>query len=205
MFSYLDLRDFFKKQRIRVIMVADGETRIVEKKGNSIIEKIPAGGVSVALDPIAKASSAVYIARGRTEEERKLVGPRADIKDVDGNYILKRLFLNKDEINKYYYGFANQTLWPLCHVAFQSPAFHKNWYEGFKKVNQKFAQSIKEEIKGKTFIWLNDYQLSLVPRYLDKPKNTIIAMFWHIPWPTWEIFRILPCKKDILESLLNCD
>lgn len=186
-------------------MVADGETYITEKKGSSIVERTPAGGVSIALDPIAKASSAIYIARGKSEEEKKLAGSRLIVGDQDGKYTLKRLFFSKNEIDNYYYGFANQTLWPLCHVAFQTPEFHKNWYEGFKKVNQKFAQSIKEEIKGKTFIWVNDYQLSLVPKYLGKSKNSIVAMFWHIPWPTWEIFRILPYKKELLESLLNCD
>lgn len=205
MTSYFDLKDFFKSQKIKVIMAADGETRITEKKGGLIIERTPAGGVSVALDPIAKASSAVYVTRGRTEEERKLVGSRMIIKDVNGEYTLKRLFLNEEEIYNYSAGFSNQTLWPLCHIAFQLPEFHKNWYEGFKKVNQKFTQSIREEIRGRTFIWINDYQLSLVPKYLGKPKNTIVAMFWHIPWPTWEIFRILPYKKELLESLLNCD
>jgi trehalose 6-phosphate synthase/phosphatase len=93
----------------------------------------------------------------------------------------------------------------LCHVAFERPGFDDLWYKGYKKVNQLFANAIAEEIKGKTFIWLQDYQLALVPSFLPKHKNSIVAMFWHIPWPTWEVFRILPQKKEILESLLACD
>ena len=205
MISYPDLKDFFKNQKVKTIIAADAETRIAEKKGDTIIEKIPAGGGSVALDPIAKASGAVYIARGKNDVEKKLEDSRLEVDDLDGKYTLKRLFFSQEDIDSYYYGFSNQTLWPLCHVAWERPAFHKKWYEGFKKVNQKFAQSIKEEIKGKTFVWVNDYQLCLVPKYLDKPKNTKIAMFWHIPWPRWEVFRILPWKKDILESILKCD
>lgn len=206
MVSYSDLKDFFKTQNFRMIIAADGETRIAEKKNGMVIEKIPAGGVSIALDPIAKASGAVYIARGKNMDvEKKLEGNKLTIEDTDGKYVLKRLFFSQEDVNSYYYGFSNQTLWPLCHVAWEKPQFHKLWHEGFKRVNQKFAQSIKEEIKGKTFVWINDYQLCLVPRYLEKTRSTKVAMFWHIPWPRWEVFRILPWKRKILESMLTCN
>lgn len=205
MVKYGDLKEFFKSQKFRMIIAADGETRRAEKKDGEVVQRSPAGGVTIALDPIAQASSAIYIGRAKDFKEKEIAGFRSTIEDPDGNYTLKRLFFSPDEVDSYYYGFANQTLWPLCHVAFERPQFHKNWYEGFKKVNQKFAQSIKEEVKGKTFIWLNDYQLSLVPKYLEKPRNSIIGMFWHIPWPTWEVFRILPYKRELLESILRCN
>ena len=196
MTTFQDLKIFFAKQDFKLIIAADAETRISTSE-------IPAGGVAVSFDPIAQAAGATFIARAKTEEERTM--PKVTIGERRGSYTLRRLFFTKHELDTYYYGFANQTLWPICHVAFERPEFRRDWFEGFKKVNQKFAQAIKEEIKGKTVIWLNDYQLSLVPRYLGKPKDTIIAMFWHIPWPTWEIFRILPFKREILESLLTCD
>ncbi len=188
-----------------MIVVADGETRRSERKGDKIIEKIPAGGVSIGLDPIARASRATYIARSRMPMEKSVTHGRITVNHPDGNYILQRLFLTPEELNAYYDGFSNQTIWPLCHVTFQEPIFRKDWYEGFKKINQKFAKTIKDEIRGKTFVWINDYQLTLVPKYLERPKNTIIGMFWHIPWPTWEVFRILPQKKELLESLLAND
>ena len=205
MIGYQDLKSFFKNQNFRMIIAADGETRTAVAKNGKVVQNSPAGGVSVALDPIARASNAIYIARAKNPLEKELAGARSKIEDGGDEYTLKRLVFSKNEVDSYYYGFSNQTLWPLCHVAFERPIFHRNWYEGFKKVNQKFAQSIKEEVKGKTFIWLQDYQLSLVPRYLGKQKNCILGMFWHIPWPTWEIFRILPYKKQILESMLQCD
>lgn len=203
--TYYDLFDFFKNQNLRMIIAADGETRTSEKKGEKIIEKVPAGGVSIGLDPIARASRATYIARSRKPLEKSITHGRVNVTHPDGNYTLQRLFLTPEEMDAYYYGFANQTIWPLCHVTFQEPILRKDWYEGFKKVNQKFAKAVKDEIRGKTFIWINDYQLMLVPQYLEKPKNTIIGMFWHIPWPTWEVFRILPQKKELLESLLAND
>ncbi|MBI2074668.1 MAG: trehalose-6-phosphate synthase [Candidatus Levybacteria bacterium] len=207
MLSFYDLRDFFAAQDFKLVMAAEAQTRIHREKNGKIVSTLPIGGVSVGLDPVAKASKAIYIARGKTPQDRQVADSKGKylVKDPDGDYTLKRLFFPEDEAEKYYDGFSIQTLWPLCHVAFERPEFNDDWYEGYKKVNQRFAQAIKEEIKGKTFIWINDFQLSLVPKYLDKSKDTVVAMFWHIPWPTWEAFRVLPYKKEILESLLNCD
>lgn len=207
MAGFDDLKNFFKDRGYNVIIAADAQTRNHETEKNEIVLKTPAGGVSVAFDALARASSATYIARGKTSEDKKMVDSRGKVmlEDPEGAYTLKRLFLTDEELEKYYYGFSNQTLWPLCHVAFEKPIFNKEWYEGYKAVNKQFAQAIKEEIKGKTFVWINDYQLSLVPAYLGKRKDVVVGMFWHIPWPTWEVFRVLPQQKDILWSLLSCD
>ncbi len=208
MTTYQDLKDFFQNQNLKVIIAADAETRVSQRKNGDIISKIAAGGVSIALDPIARAAGALYISRGKTEDEKKIASEKGNkiiIEDQNGNYTLKRLFFSQEEINSYYYGFSNQILWPLCHVAFEKPEFNREWLDGFRSVNQKFAQAIKEEVKEKSFIWINDYQLCLVPHYLEKPKDSVVGFFWHIPWPTWEIFRILPFKQEILESLLQCD
>lgn len=203
MVTFENLHEFFKEQGYRVIIAADGQTRSIQFNNGKPVYKAPAGGVSTAFDPIAKASSAIYISRDRTQEEKEK--KRVIIDDGTYPYTMRRIFLGSEETDSYYKGFSNQTLWPLCHVAFEKPQFHDNWYEGYKKVNQKFAEAIKDEIKGKTFIWINDYHLSLVPYFLNRPKNTIIGFFWHIPWPTWEVFRILPQKKEVLQSLLSCD
>lgn len=208
MTSYPDLKEFLTEQHTKLIIVADGQTRSHEIRDGKIIQKTPAGGVSVAFDALARAGNATYIARGRTEDDRKVLdaNSKVRIESLDGDYTLKRIFLTEKETDDYYFGFSNQTLWPLCHVAFEKPEFNKEWYEGYKAVNKRFADAIKEELDGsKTLVWINDYQLSLVPTYLGKHENVSVGMFWHIPWPTWEVFRILPGKKDILWSLLSCD
>ena len=207
MLLYEDLKTFFARQARELIIVADAAPRVGERRRGKFIERIPAGGVAVSLDPIAKAGNAIYIARGRNEEERNGNGT-VTIKDPNGSYRLRRLFLTPAEFDNYYNGFANQTLWPLCHVTFERPEFHKSWFEGYKAVNIKFAKAVKEAIaksKKNSFVWINDYHLALVPKLLDSPRNTTVAMFWHIPWPTWEAFRILPFKKDLLESMLRSD
>lgn len=207
-FTFSDLKNFLAERNYKTIIVGDAEPVVHKEENGQIIAQMRPGGVSVALEPIARASNGIFLARGRTETDRKVVNGSGKIKidTPDSNwYILKRLFVPDEEADPYYNGYANQTLWPLCHIAFQKPEFQSQWYEGYTKVNKRFAQAIREEIKGKTFVWINDYQLCLVPKYLEKPKDTLVGIFWHTPWPTWEIFRILPEKKEILESLLKSD
>lgn len=206
--TFLDLQDFFKKLNRQLIIAADAEPIVHEKKKDTIVSSIPAGGVGVALEPISRASHAIYIGRGKTNADKEVLNNKNEIilnSNTSDEYLLKRLFFSEEELNTYYYGFANQTLWPLCHVAFQRPEFNSAWFEGYKAVNKVYAEAIRAQIKGPSVVWINDYQLALVPSLLNRPKDTVIGLFWHIPWPTWEIFRILPQKKEILESLLSCD
>src|SRR5258708_815862 len=205
--TFADLQRFFTEKNYRLIVVADGEPVVNVTKKDKIVQQISPGGVSIVLEPIARASRGTYIARAKTAEDKTNLDKygKTLIKNAEDSYTLKRLFFSPEDFDNYYNGFANQTLWPLCHVAFEKPRFHNHWYDGYKKVNKKFASAIEDEIKGKTFIWIHDYHLPLVPKYLGNPKNSIVAFFWHTPWPTWEVFRILPQKKEILESLLSCD
>lgn len=209
MVSFYDLKDYLQKSGYKVIIAADAETKQHVKKNGQIVVQNVHGGVASTFDVLAQASNATYIGRARTPEDRITADKKGRVKveGDQGEYTIKRIFLDTDEIDNYYFGFSNQTLWPLSHVAFEKPSFRKEWYEGYKAVNQKFAKAIKEEISGKTFIWIHDYQLALVPLYLklNQRKDVIVSFFWHIPWPTWEQFRILPVKKDILWSLLSCD
>ncbi len=207
MVSFYDLKNYFRDLDYKIIIVGDGEPRAHTKVDGELVMKSPAGGVSVAFDAVARASQAVYIANGKTEADKEAMGGKSKIaiETNDGTYQLKRIFLTPEQQDSYYSGFSNQTLWPLSHAAFEKPVFNPAWYNDYIEVNKMFAKSIKEEIKGKTFVWINDYQLSLVPTFLGKNKDTVVGFFWHIPWPTWEIFRVLPQKKDILWSLLSCD
>ena len=202
-----DIKDLFQSDNLKLIIVADGEPVVSEVKDGKVVSSLPAGGVSIALDPIARITNALYIARGKKPEERAALdkNDKMLVGNADGSYTLKRLFFSDKDFNNYYNGFSNQTLWPLCHVAFEEPILNDEWYKGYRKVNQDFANAIKEEITGKTLVWVQDYQLALVPFFLGRPKDTVVSMFWHIPWPTWEMFRILPFKNDILMSLLSCD
>lgn len=202
-----DLRDYFGSLDHKLIIAADGETRTDRRKGRRTVRQRPAGGVAVAFDTVAQAAVATYIGRAKTPEDRQTAdeNDKVCIRDCYGEYTLKRVFLTPEEEQDYYAGYANQTLWPLCHISFQRPEFNEAWFDGYRRVNEKFAASIQEEMADKSFVWINDYQLALVPSFLERSPDTVVGVFWHIPWPTWEVFRILPQRRQILDSLLNCD
>jgi len=168
------------------------------------------GGVITALDPVMQVCNGIWIAYGNGEADHKVASPEGRIRVPMDNpsYTLKRVWLSKEEENGYYYGYSNEALWPLCHMVFQRPVFRDKDWEYYKRVNQKFAYAVKEELGDrKAFIFIQDYHLTLLPKYLKEMlgNQVILAHFWHIPWPSYEAFRICPNKEEILEGLLSND
>ncbi len=211
MTSYFDLKDFLLDQKYHLYIAADAQPFLNKRVKGTMTTQVAAGGVSVALEPVARAGNAVFISRGKTIEDKEILDKNGIITvNHKDPYTLRRIFLPQEDLDGYYNGFSNQTLWPLCHVAFETPIFSNIWYEKYKKVNSEFAHALETTPyngaeKAAKVYFINDYQLSLVPSFLKKTPETIISLFWHIPWPTWEVFRILPQKKEILQSLLQCD
>ncbi|MBU0574003.1 MAG: trehalose-6-phosphate synthase [Candidatus Margulisbacteria bacterium] len=169
----------------------------------------PASGLVTALDSVLQSCGGIWVAHGSGEADKKVVdkNDRIQVPPEDPRYTLKRIWLSKEEEAGYYYGLSNQTLWPLCHIVYQKPVFSRSDWEQYKKVNEKFAQSILEEVKGKNaFVFIQDFHLTLLPKLLkDADPNIKVAHFWHIPWPNPEAFRICPWKQEILEGLLGAD
>lgn len=167
------------------------------------------GGAQHLMDYVMKKTGGMMVALSSGNADRDVVDGDHKIGVPVQNplYTLKRLFISKDEFDKYYNGFANQTLWPLCHLAFVKPLFERKWWLAYKKVNEQFAKSIIEEIKDDdTFVWVNDFQLCLLPKLLkDHNPHIKVGMFWHIPWPIGQIFSICPWAKEILEGMLAAD
>lgn len=168
------------------------------------------GGVITALDPVMQACDGMWVAYGNGEADRKVTDEKGKIRvpPDNGRYTLKRVWLTKEEESRYYYGYSNEALWPLCHLVFQRPEFRPEDWESYRQVNRKFARAILEEVKDKkAFVWVQDYHLALLPRYLKEAagSNLIVTHFWHIPWPNYDTFRICPQRKEILEGLLSND
>jgi len=122
-------------------------------------------------------------------------------------YTLKRIKLSKGEVENYYQGFSNRVLWPLFHLFVEKMCLKDKYWDSYYNVNKKFANSVIEEIDTKNdLIWIHDYHLSLVPKFIkEKKPGAKIAFFWHIPWPPWEVFGSLPQRKKLLDGLLNSD
>ena len=168
------------------------------------------GGVVTALDPVMRACQGLWIASGDGSADHQVIDRFGKVKvPMDAPaYTLKRVWLSKEEEEGYYYGYSNEALWPLCHMAFQRPVFNKEDWEHYVKVNQKFAAAVMEEVgDNKALVWIQDYHFCLLPKMLkDMAGDRIItAHFWHIPWPSYEAFRICPQKDEILEGLLAND
>jgi len=169
----------------------------------------PASGVVTAIHPILCACGGMWIAHGAGNADRKFVNSKdkLGVPPEDNRYILKRTWLNKDEEDGYYYGFSNEGLWPLCHNTHTRPVFRDTDWEMYKKVNQKFADSVLEELPAQNpFVFIQDYHFTLLGRMIKKKRpDATIALFWHIPWPTPESFSICPYRKEILDGMLGCD
>jgi alpha,alpha-trehalose-phosphate synthase [UDP-forming] len=169
----------------------------------------PVGGLTVALDPVMKACGGTWIAHGSGSADKEVVDEKNKVMvpPEDPRYALKRVWLSKQDETGYYYGFANDGLWPLCHIVYRRPIFDEADWNVYKKVNSLFADSVLEEVGDKkAFVFIQDYHLALLPKMLkDKNPNIVTAQFWHIPWPNQEAFSICPWDKEILDGLLSND
>jgi len=169
----------------------------------------PASGVVTAIHPILAACGGTWIAHGGGNADKQFVNSKDKLgaPPQDNRYILKRVWLSKTEEQGYYYGFSNEGLWPLCHNTHTRPIFRETDWQVYKEVNQKFAQSVLEELPKKSpFIFIQDYHFTLLPKMIkNKRPDAIIALFWHIPWPTPESFSVCPYQEEILSGMLGSD
>jgi trehalose 6-phosphate synthase len=171
---------------------------------------VPAGGLVTALEPVLRASGGTWIAHGAGDADWEVVDKAGRIKvpPDDPMYLLRRVALTKEEEAGYYYGFSNEGLWPLCHIAHTRPIFRSEDWEHYGKANEKFAQTALEEVKGvrEPCVLIQDYHFALLPRLLkEKRSDARIALFWHIPWPNPEAFGICPWQREILYGMLGAD
>jgi alpha,alpha-trehalose-phosphate synthase [UDP-forming] len=157
------------------------------------------GGLVTALEPVLRREGGAWV--GWT-------GDTADAPaEFDSNGIhLVPIGINADEVSRYYEGMSNGTLWPLYHDAVAPPAYHNSWWEAYVSVNQRFAEAAATHTAPGGTVWVQDYQLQLVPQALRllRPDLTI-GFFDHIPFPEYEIFAQLPWHRDVLEGLLGAD
>ncbi len=190
-----------------VIVVSNREPYIhVWNEGRLEVQR-PASGLVTALEPVMRACSGVWIAHGSGSGDRKAVSAndRVAVPPDQPAYQLRRVWLTKEEEAGYYYGFANEGLWPLCHMAHVRPTFRTSDWERYVEVNQKFARVVKEEAKTEDpIILVQDYHFALLPRMIRDllPRATIIS-FWHIPWPNPEVFSICPWRVELLDGMLG--
>ncbi len=192
----------------KVIIVANREPYIHErtKDGTSAVFH-PASGLVTALEPVMRACSGVWIAHGSGSGDREAVDKHDHVlvPPGEGSYALRRVWLSAEEEKGYYYGFSNEGLWPLCHLAHARPTFRTEDWRYYQTINSRFADVVSQEVDtDDPIILLQDYHFALAPRLIRErlPRSTII-MFWHIPWPNSERFSICPWGNELLEGMLG--
>ncbi len=189
----------------RLVLVSNGEPykHIFENK--EIKQQKLAGGLTTGLEPMMQEENGLWIAWGRGEADFEVVDQdnKIQVPDAEG-YTLKRVKLSDEEKDGFYYGFSNEVMWPISHTFISKANFKEEYWQSYKKVNKKYANNIKEELKEDDLVWIHDYHLALVPGMLTENK-TKTSLFWHIPWPAWEAFRAIPWRQEILEGMLSAD
>ena len=194
----------------RLFVVSNREPYMHSREGKSLKVLIPASGLVTALEPILRACEGTWIAHGSGDADRETVdrNNRLAVPPDEPKYTLRRVWLNKDEEEGYYYGFANEGLWPLCHIAHTRPLFRSQDWEHYERVNRKFAEAVLEEMKGtkQPALLIQDYHFALLPKMIKQQRpDARVAIFWHIPWPNPEAFSICPWQRELLDGLLGAD
>ena len=192
---------------VPIFIVSNREPVSHVHEGNTIRELQPASGLVTALEPIMLACGGVWVAHGSGDADRTF-GERIGLPSADPSYTLRRVWLTGPEEAGYYYGFANEGLWPLCHIVHERPQFRVADWQHYRAVNRKFARALLEEMEkaDSPIVLVQDYHFALLPQLIKAERpDARVALFWHIPWPNFEAFGICPWQEEILLGMLGAD
>ena len=193
-----------------LFVVSNREPYMHQRNGKAVDVIVPPSGLVTALEPVLDACDGSWIAHGSGNADTEVVDThdRLRVRPDDPRYTLRRVWLTKEEEEGYYYGFANEGLWPLCHIAHTRPLFRAADWQYYQEVNRKFMAAVLEEIENvaKPVVLVQDYHFALLPRMIkEKRPDARVAIFWHIPWPNPEAFGICPWQRQLVDGLLGAD
>jgi alpha,alpha-trehalose-phosphate synthase [UDP-forming] len=194
----------------RIFVVSNREPYVHVKQGRDTVCIVPPSGLVTAIEPVLRACDGVWVASGSGDADAENVDEfdRLRVPPDDPRYTLRRVWLSNEEEAKYYDGFSNEGLWPLCHIAHTRPIFRLGDWECYQRVNERFAAALLEEMEGcaNPVVFVQDYHFALLPRMLKASRpDARVAIFWHIPWPNPEAFGICPWQAELLDGLLGAD
>ena len=191
----------------QVLVVSNREPYIHNRATARSTCKSPRAAWSPPLEPVMRACGGTWIAHGSGSADRETVDAHDHIAVPPSApaYTLRRIWLTEEEQEGYYYGFANEGLWPLCHIAFVRPVFREQDWQYYVKVNERFADAVVQEAtQDDPIVLVQDYHFALLPRMIrDRLPRATIITFWHIPWPNSETFSICPWREQIIDGLLG--
>ncbi len=192
----------------RLVLMSNREPYIHERTKRGIKCKVPSGGLITALDPVMQATQGTWIAwgSGSADVEMSDEAGRARVPPENPKYTLRRVWLTNKEVEEYYFGFSNRVIWPVCHMFQENAQFDRQYWETYRKVNDKFSAAAVEEMGEGDNLWIQDVHYCLVPsRVRESLPDANIAVFWHIPFPAVETFTCIPWRNELVRGLLGSD
>ena len=193
-----------------LIVVSNREPYLHRRRTDGTVVPVPTtGGVAVALDSLMRERGGTWIAHGAGEADREVADANGRVRvppDAPA-YTLRRIWLTQEEVHRYYEGFSNEGIWPLCHTVHVQPVFRSEDWDAYRAVNARFAETIADELRyGRALVFIQDYHLALTAAELRaRAPGVRCAHFWHIPWPNPDRLRMCPWRRDILLGLLAND
>jgi trehalose-6-phosphate synthase len=206
----VSLRNKLQEKPLFVVSNREPYLNVRNEKTGSIEVIVPASGVVTAIEPVLVACDGTWIAHGSGGADRE-VSDEYDHQRVPPerpSYTLRRVWLSNEEEKGYYQGFANEGLWPLCHIAHARPVFRPEDWVHYQRVNRRFADAVLQEMEGteSPILLAQDYHFALLPRMVKEARpDARVAIFWHIPWPNPEVFGICPWQRELVDGLLGAD
>ncbi|MEI6144199.1 MAG: trehalose-6-phosphate synthase [Candidatus Berkelbacteria bacterium] len=174
-----------------------------------VVCKTTVDGISMVFDSIMRKNQGTWVSYGGSVADKLAVDSKDHVMvpPQKPRYTLRRIWMSEEERLGYHKGFSSSTLYFLSLNVFIMPKFSESDWKNYKKVNRRFANAIYQEVGDKNaLVWLQDYHLSLTAKFLrEKSPKLSIGYFWHIPWPTYEVFRINPWGREVLEGMLGND
>lgn len=189
----------------KLLIVSNRLPVSIEKRKGRLHYTPSVGGLATGLTAVSKKYGSLWIGWPGIAIE-KGVDPKEIEKELMSSYNCKPIFLSRNEIDKYYHSFCNEAVWPVFHYFPQYAEFDKTAWETYRRVNERFAEIIAEVAEPDDIIWVHDYHLMLLPALIRKKiPDAIIGFFLHIPFPSYEIFRLFPWREEILSGFLGAD
>ena len=193
----------------QLVVVSNRQPYKFEQSSEGVSVNRPVGGLTAGLDPLVRETGGTWIAWGNGDADREVVddADRVNVPPEDPQYTMRCLWLTNEQVQGYYYGFSNQVLWPLCHSSLATVESESSFWEQYRATNEQFAAATAEEADADSVVWLHDYHLALAPALIREAlgEQSLLMQFWHIPWPSWDVFRACPHHEEVLGGLLGND
>jgi len=195
-----------EKTMERLLVVANRLQFSITKRAGEFHFRPSPGGLATGLSSLPKSYERLWIGWPGITSEKLTANDKEQIKRKLTAENCHPIFLSQKQIDNYYLGFCNETIWPLFHYFPLRTIYENRFWKTYKQANQTFCDEVTKIAKSGDYIWVHDYQLMLLPKLLrERLSGLRIGFFLHIPWPSFELFRLLPWREEILEGLLGAD